>query len=700
MKNKTLITSALIYANGPVHIGHMVEYIQTDIYSRFLKLTGEDAIYCCADDTHGTPIEINAQKAGKTPKQFIKEWYKKHTQTFKSYHVDFDSYYSTDTSENKHYTELIFNRLKKKGHIYKKEIELTYCEHDKRFLPDRYVKGVCPKCGAEDQYGDVCEKCNAAYKTIDLIKPYCVLCKNAPIRKKSEHYFFKLSSFSKKLEKWLKGNKNLQPEIKNQILNWIKDGLEDWCISRDGPYFGFKIPGEKNKYFYVWLDAPIGYIASTANYCRNKKCSADDIWQKPGNKIIHFIGKDIIYFHLLFWPAVLMGADFNVPDNIVVHGFLTVNREKMSKSRGTFITAKDLLKYCDPEFLRYYYAANLTHTMTDIDLDLKNLTERINNELVANIANFIYRVLSFTNKHYKSEIKNTENKRLLDEIINKMHEIRIYYENFEYRNAVKELLEISSMGNKYFQDREPWFLIKENREECQKVVTDCVNVVKNLVVALKPIMPCFAEKIEKQLNLNLNWDDAYKYLENHKIGKAEIVLRKVEEIKIEVEKKGTAARKIDFSILDLKVGEIYDVSDHFQADKLYLINAKVGKEQRQLVAGLKPYYPNKKELIGKKIIIVTNLEHADLRGEKSEGMLLAAETKDGKIVEVLEAPDSKTGTQVLIKDSTPGRKIITIDEFSKIRLRVENNQVYYRDKPLQAGKKLIKTKRIKYGTVR
>ncbi|MFW6109473.1 MAG: methionine--tRNA ligase, partial [archaeon] len=390
---KTLITSALIYANGPVHIGHMVEYIQTDIYVRFLKMSGRDAIYCGAEDTHGTPIEINAAKEGVSPEDFIERWWKEHKRDYDNYLVDFDSYYSTNSPENKHYTELIFNRLKEKGHIYTKEIELTYCENCERYLPDRFVKGTCPNCGAQDQYGDVCEKCNTAYSTIDLLNPYCSICGSTPIRRKSRHYFFKLSEFSDWLRDWLNNNKRLQPEIRNQVLTWVKDGLEDWCISRDGPYFGFKIPGEKDKYFYVWLDAPIGYIASTANYCKDREFSADDIWQTDEHKIIHFIGKDIIYFHLLFWPAVLHGAGFHVPDNIVVHGFLTVNGEKMSKSRGTFLTAEEFQKYLDPELLRFFYAANLSHTMTDIDLDLKNLENRINNELVSNLANLVYRVM-------------------------------------------------------------------------------------------------------------------------------------------------------------------------------------------------------------------------------------------------------------------------------------------------------------------
>ncbi|MFH0876229.1 MAG: methionine--tRNA ligase [archaeon] len=553
---KIIVTSALPYANGPIHIGHLVEYIQTDIYVRFFKLLGKDAVYCCADDTHGAPIEINAGKEGMTPEEFIKKWHKEHVSAFDSYHIKFDSYYTTHSPENKHYTELIFKRLKDKGLIYTKDVELTYCNHCKRFLPDRYVKGKCPKCGSLDQYGDVCEKCNATYSTTDLVEPYCSICKSTPVRKNSTHYFFKLSDFNERLTLWLSSNKSLQPEIRNQILSFIRDGLQDWCISRDGPYFGFKIPGEENKFFYVWLDAPIGYIASTANYCKGKNFSADDIWQTENNNIVHFIGKDIIYFHLLFWPAVLMGADFKVPDSVIVHGFLTVNGEKMSKSRGTFLSAKEFLSYVDPEFLRYYYASNLTKTMTDIDLDLKNLTDKINNELVSNIANFIYRTLSFTLKNYDGELTVSKNKELIDKINEKCELVKSEYENLNFREAVKHILEISTEGNRYFQENAPWELKKTDVEKTRQVLTECAMIAKAIAITIKPIFPIFSKKIEEQLGLSeLSWTDLSKSLDNHKIAKAEIVFSKVDEIKLkETENK---EEKINYSIeIDDRLSDI------------------------------------------------------------------------------------------------------------------------------------------------
>lgn len=697
---KIYITSALPYANGPLHIGHMVEHIQTDIYARFLKLIGKNVVYCCADDTHGTPIEINAKKQGKTPEQFIKVWYKSHLTDLKAYGIEYDSFYTTHSKESKYFTELIFKRLKAKNLIYSKEIELTYCEHDKRYLPDRFVKGICPKCGAKDQYGDVCEKCNSTYTPVDLIQPYCTICHETPIRKLSKHYFFKLSKFSARLEKWLKNNKKLQPEIRNQILTWIKEGLQDWNISRDGPYFGFKIPGEKDKYFYVWLDAPIGYMSSLANYLKGNVKKAEKYWNDA--QIVHIIGKDIIYFHLLFWPAVLMGSGFNIPDNVVVHGFLNVNKEKMSKSRGTFITAEQFRKKVDPHLIRYYYASNLTHSMTDLDLDIENFKAKINNELVANIANFVYRTLSFTNKNFNSKLSKTRDIRLLESVVRKADNVKTAYEKFDYRKAVKYILEISSLGNKYFQDNQPWQLVKTNKIETQQILTDCANIVKILSIVIKPILPEFSKNIEQQLAINkLNWSDIPKKLENKTIGKAKIVLKKLDKVNLNLPKLEVKKVDDDFSKLNLKIAKVKSVSDHYKADKLILLNIDLGKnETRQLVAGLKPYYPNSKVLVGKNIVVLENLEHTNLRGEKSEGMLLAAENDDMSVVEVIEAPNSKPGDQVYIEGVKPKTQTLKFQDFMKINIYVENSKVLFKGKPLKTDKENIKTKKVKKGKVR
>jgi methionyl-tRNA synthetase len=520
VKQKILVTSALPYANGPIHIGHLVEYIQVDIFVRFLRLIEEDVLFVCADDTHGAPIEIKASELKITPEQLITKVYDGHVKDFKDFLISFDNYHTTHSEENKHYSDLIFTRLKEKGFIYTKEIEVTYCEHCKRTLPDRYVKGKCPKCNAPDQYGDVCENCNAAYKTTDLIDPYCIICKNRPIRKTSKHYFFKLSKFSKKLESWIKKNKNLQPEIKNFVFSWIKNGLEDWNISRDGPYFGFKIPGEENKYYYVWLDAPIGYIASTDNYCKKHGLKTEDYWNNKSSRIYHFIGKDIIYFHFLFWPAMLLGAGFQLPYHIPVHGFLTVNGEKMSKSRGTFFTAREFLQKYSSEYLRFYYASLLGSKMSDIDLSFSDFGKKINNELAANLGNFCYRVLNFLNKNFEGEIKGIDNnKALTNEIKKLVKRIESGYSSLNLNEALKGILHISSLGNKYFQENEPWKLINKDREKTHEILGLCVNIVKNLSILIQPVLPEFSLKLQQQLNVSgLKWKDINFELKNHKIG--------------------------------------------------------------------------------------------------------------------------------------------------------------------------------------
>jgi len=676
---RIIITSALPYANGPIHIGHLVEYIQTDIFVRLLKLLGKDVVYCCADDTHGTPVEIKASELRIKPEKLIKDVYKEHVEDFKTFLINFDSYYTTNSPENKHFSDTFFNRLKKKGLIYQKEIESFYDEKAKRFLPDRYIKGECPKCHTPDQYGDVCESCNATYKPTDLINPYSTITKEKPVRKKSIHYFFKLSALSEKLDNWLTKNKNLQPEIVNYVKNWIKDGLQDWDISRDGPYFGFKIPGEEDKYYYVWLDAPIGYISSFAYYLKDIN-KTEDQWNKAD--IIHFIGKDIMYFHFLFWPAMLMAADFNLPEALYVHGFLTVNGEKMSKSRGTFFTAKDFVKMYNPEYLRFYYARVLSKKMSDVDLNFKDFVDSINNELVANLGNFCYRVLSFLEKNFDGEIKNIEhNKELIEEIEKKIDTIKKAYLDLNFNEALREIMAISALGNKYFQEKEPWKLIKENKEKVHELLGLCVNITKNLCILIKPILPKFAEDLERQLNLeNLTWKDINFKLKNHKIGKIDILINKVE-----------AAKTVTFP-LDLKVAQIIDVQDHPNADKLIVLQVDVGTEKRQLVAGLKEYY-SKEELLNKKIIVVTNLKPAKLRGVESNGMLLAGQ--DGKNVGLLTVSESSPGDKVYIEGLENNESEITIEDFAKLDIRTKGGKVVYNDKFLKTKVEEVTVEKVK-----
>jgi methionyl-tRNA synthetase len=674
IKGKILVTAALPYANGPIHLGHLVEYIQADIFTRFLKMTGTDVAYCCADDTHGTPIEIAASKEGVSPEEFIKKWAFEHKKDFDNFHINFDSYYTTNSPENREFSDFFFRTLSEKGYIYKKKTTHLYCENCNRFLPDRFVKGKCPKCDAEDQYGDVCESCGATYKPVDLVGPYCSICKATPVTKDSEHYFFRLGDFSEKLKTWLVENKSIQNDIKNYVLKWIDAGLEDWCVSRDAPYFGFKIPGEENKYYYVWLDAPIGYIASTANYCKKAGRTVEDYWKNPETNIIHFIGKDIVYFHFLFWPAMLMGAGFNLPHNFFVHGFLTVNKEKFSKSRGTFITAKEFLAVSDPEFLRYYYASNLSASIRDIDLNVEDLREKVNNELVSNIANFAYRTLSFINNNFESRIGDihltAEDRDMMDNMRLKFKEIEKNYENCELREAVKCILEVSSMGNKYFQDNQPWALVKTDMRRCETVLNVSANILKNITILIKPILPEFAKKLEGQMSLSdLKWSDLGFKLKDHRTGKAEILLRKIDVINL----------TDPFSRIDLRVAEVKDVKDHPSADNLYILYIDVG-EERQIVAGLKKYY-SPEDLLGKKIVVICNLKPAKIRDVESNGMLLAADNKQD--IGLVWA-DGKDGDRIFIDGVEPRpAKEIDVKEFSKLKLRSREGRVFYKSEALK-----------------
>ncbi len=740
-KKRILVTSALLYANGPMHIGHLVEYIQTDIFVRFLRLVGKDVIFCCADDTHGAPISINAEKSGMEPEQYIKKYYKLHTKDFESFKISFDSYYTTHSPENKELTLGIFNKLLKKGLIYKKGVMQLFCEHDKRFLPDRYVKGTCPKCKAKDQYGDVCEACGTTYNATELLDPRCILCGKEPVMRESEHYFFRLSNLANSLKEWLQNNKSLQKEMVNSSLSWIKAGLDDWCISRDEPYFGFKIPGEESKYFYVWMDAPIGYIASTANFARLKSMDADEVirayWKSTDSAVIHFIGKDIAYFHFLFWPAVLMSSGYSLPETIVVHGFLTVNGQKMSKSRGTFIEAKDFADACkNTELLRYYYASLLGTKPTDIDLSFKEFNNKINNDLIANIGNFCYRCLSFYKKNFEGCPENAYEPEIEKELkLLKEKAIKSYY-SLELKKAVSYILQISAIGNKYFQDSEPWKAMKQDKERAKKAVSFCLGIVKDIAILIKPVMPGFSEKLEEQLGTRLCFSDLFSFSFKKEPKLAEIIFKKIElklghfnkskagKYKEEMEKmgenKGTsekdtskqshkkdtgfkaepkaeggAEKKAEESKPEdelkkafkarLVVGKIVSIEEHPDADKLFIEKISLGKgadsKERviQVVSGLRPWY-KKEELAGKKVIVVENLEPAKFRGIKSEAMLLAAEN-NGNVKVIFS--DAEPGTKAFIAFSESlafeaGKQgKISFKEFSKLRIEVRDKKASF-----------------------
>ncbi|MFA5239423.1 MAG: methionine--tRNA ligase, partial [Phycisphaerae bacterium] len=534
MPRKIVVTSALPYANGPIHIGHMVEYLQTDIWVRFQKMCGNECFYFCSDDTHGTPIMISARAAGITPEQLIERMHTEHQKDFEGFLVEFDNYYTTHSPENKSFSELIFNSLNKAGAIAKRIVEQSYCESCNMFLPDRFIRGTCPRCKAEDQYGDSCEVCGGTYQPTDLIEPHCATCSNKPVRKESEHYFFKLSNYEQKL-KSLIGKGYIQQSVANKLDEWFKTGLKDWDISRDGPYFGFKIPGEENKFFYVWLDAPIGYMASAKNYCDKHGLDFEALWNSPENELYHFIGKDITYFHALFWPAMLMGAGFKTANKLFIHGFLTVNGEKMSKSRGTFIKASTYLKHLNPEYLRYYYASKLAGGIEDIDLSTEDFINKINSDLVGKLANLASRSVPMITKKFDGQLGRLDDQGR--DLINKLTaadtQIIENYESLNYAAAVRTIASLADEANRYVEQNQPWATVKTDLEKTQTTLTAIVNAVKILTIYLKPILPDYAKKVQECLNVKeQKFADIKTVLEDHKINDYPRLVERIDEEKV------------------------------------------------------------------------------------------------------------------------------------------------------------------------
>ena len=534
---KILVTSALPYANGSIHLGHLVEYLQTDIWVRNQKMSGNTCYYICADDAHGTPIMLKAKELDVKPEELIQKTYQEHVKDFEDFGIEFDNYYTTHSEENRDYSEFIYNSLKDNGDIKSQEIEQFYDESAKMFLPDRYIKGICPKCGAEDQYGDACEECGATYSPTELKKPISIISDTKPSTKKTEHFFFKLSNYTDYLKKWMKKD-SVQSEIQNKLEEWLKDGLADWDITRDKPYFGFNIPGYDDKYFYVWLDAPVGYIASFKNMCDKKNINFDEFWNHESEcELYHFIGKDIAYFHALFWPAMLEASNFRSPNSIYCHGFLTVDGEKMSKSRGTFFNARTYLNHLNPEYLRYYFASRLTNTIEDIDLNLSDFQARVNSDLVGKIINIGSRCARFINKDFGNELASElNNNKLHDDIIENKNEIIKNYEDRKYSANIRLITSLADEVNKYLDEEKPWVQIKDdnNREHVQKVCTDGLNMFKVLAGYLKPIIPDCVDKIEKILQCeSLSWENIDNRLISKKIDKFEPIINRIDSESIE-----------------------------------------------------------------------------------------------------------------------------------------------------------------------
>ncbi|MBN2589943.1 MAG: methionine--tRNA ligase [Sedimentisphaerales bacterium] len=661
MSRKIVVTSALPYANGPIHIGHLVEYLQTDIWVRFHKLCGNECLYFCADDTHGTPVMISAKKAGITPEEMIDNVHKEHKADFDGFHIEFDNYYSTHSPENKEFSELIFNRLNEKGSIVKRDVEQAYCENCKMSLPDRFVRGSCPKCKAENQYGDSCEVCGTTYRPSDLVNPYCATCNTPPVMKTSEHYFFRLADYEQPLRELLTSG-HTQQSVANKLDEWFSAGLKDWDISRDGPYFGFKIPGEENKYFYVWLDAPIGYMASAKNYCDNNNLDFDALW--PGTnsgkggegqyELYHFIGKDIMYFHALFWPAMLIASGIKTAEKLFVHGFLTVNGEKMSKSRGTFIKASTYLNHLNPEYLRYYYASKLSDSIDDIDLKVDDFINKINSEVVGKIANLASRSVPMLTKNLDSTLGklDEEGQDLIKKLVTASEQIVNDYEKLKYAAVVRTITALADEANRFVEIKQPWATIKTDPEITRTNLTAVINAMRILTIYLKPILPKFAESVEKILNIEpLRLADLDQVLENCKIGKFERLAERIdekqvnamiEESKIETQNTETATQNSelktensafepikpectidDFAKIDLRVAKVKTAETVEGADKLLKLVLDVGGIEKNVLAGIaKAYKPE--DLVGKMVVVLANLKPRKMKFGLSEGMILAS----------------------------------------------------------------------------
>ena len=536
-KRRILVTSALPYANGEIHLGYMLETIQTDIWVRFQKMMGNECHYVCADDAHGTPIMLKAKEMELEPETLIEQVKIRHQADLDDFHIDFSQYHSTHSEENREISELIYNRLNDSGYIKKRIISQAFDPEKEMFLPDRFIKGECPKCGADDQYGDNCEACGATYSTTELKNARSVISGATPIEKDSEHYFFDLPQFEKELEDWTKAG-HLQEQVTNKLAEWFEQGLQQWDISRDKPYFGFKIPGTEDKYFYVWLDAPIGYMASFKKLCDNSELNFDDFFNKDSDtELYHFIGKDIIYFHALFWPATLMGSNFRTPSGVFAHGFLSVNGRKMSKSRGTFINARTYLENLDPEYLRYYYASKLTAKIDDIDLNLQDFKKRVNSDLVGKVINIASRSASFVVKNYDKELSaKCIEKSLYDEFVEAGTDIARHYEARNFSHAMRLIMKLADKANQYIDEKKPWQLAKiEGKEkEVHEITSLAINLFKVLMTYLKPVLPELARRSEEFLNVDsLNWSDIENPLTNHKINKFKALMTRIEDDQID-----------------------------------------------------------------------------------------------------------------------------------------------------------------------
>ena len=664
-KRRIVVTSALPYANGDIHLGHLVEYLQTDFWVRFQKMRGNDCLclYICADDTHGTPIMIRANKEGITPEELIARSHATHLKDFTDFEVSFDNYYSTNSPENKALSEQFFAAMQKSGGVTTRTTPQLYCEHCRMFLPDRFVKGVCPKCGAEGQFGDSCDKCGSTYAAEELGNPVCTTCGGTPVVKDSEHLYFELEPQHDYLRQWIP--EHTTSDVSNKLLEWFNEPLRGWCISRAAPYFGFQIPGYPDKYFYVWVDAPIGYLASLQNWCEKNGQKFEDWWQNPQAERYHFIGKDIIRFHCLFWPGMLHAAGFEQPNKIFVHGFLTVNGEKMSKSKGTFVNARTYLDNLPPEALRYYYAAKLGGTTDDIDLNLTDFVQRVNSDLVGKITNIASRSAQMLQKKSDGKLGalDDEGKALLEQCRAASETIAKFYEDRRFNQVVVEICRCADLANEYFDRKEPWKLIKTDVEAARTVLTVALNAFRILAIYLKPILPVYADKAMKLFaETDWTWESINTALENLTLGEYEYLASRIDAKQVEAmvaaatvkpadsgevahesrasknKDKAPAAAPAtaavplkseiafgDFEKLDLRVGVVESCEIVPKSAKLlkFVLDAgSLGK--RTIFSGIRGAYPDPAALVGKEVVFVANLAPRKMSVGVSEGMILYA----------------------------------------------------------------------------
>ncbi|MFG6160136.1 methionine--tRNA ligase [Halomonas sp. 1390] len=654
---KILVTSALPYANGDIHLGHLLEYIQTDIWVRFQKSRGHECHYVCADDAHGTAIMLRAEQEGITSEALIERVSRDHQTDFSRFGVAFDNYHSTHSEENRHFSELIYTRLRDKGHIATRDIEQMYDPAKGLFLADRFIKGTCPKCKTEDQYGDNCEACGATYTPAELIDPVSAISGATPEVRSSTHYFFKLPDFADFLKAWIDDD-HVQPQIRNKLMEWFESGFNEWDISRDAPYFGFEIPDAPGKYFYVWLDAPIGYLASFQNLCEREGLDFDAYWRKDSDaEVYHFIGKDIVYFHALFWPAMLHGADFRTPTAVNCHGFVTVNGAKMSKSRGTFIKAATYADHLNPEYLRYYFAAKLTSRVDDLDLNLEDFAARVNSDLVGKVVNIASRCAGFVKKLGGGQLSaHCSEPDMVARFIAAGDEIAEEFEAREFGRAMRRVMELADEANTYIAEAEPWVLAKQEGRE-QEVLDICsvgINLFRQLMVYLAPVVPAMADQARDFLKLeSLAWHSRHALLVDHEIAKFKPLMTRVEREKIDAmmeaskedlveEQKLKEAAKgplaeapiaeeiafDDFAKVDLRIARIAKAEYVEKADKLLKLTLDLGGESRTVFAGIRASYAPE-ALEGRLTVMVANLAPRKMRFGVSEGMVLAAGNDEG-----------------------------------------------------------------------